>query len=405
MQATPGRASSHDAIVIGAGPAGLSAARALLAGGVRGVVVLERNTEAGGLPRFCGHIGWGVIDFHRCWRGPTYARHLVAAAAGADIRTGQSVTALLPGGEVVVSGQHGSETLRARAVLVAAGIREMSRPARLVSGTRPWGVTSTGAFQDMVYKRGLRPFSRPLIVGSELVSFSALLTARHAGIRPVAMIEANARITARRPGDLFARHLLGVPVRTGTRLVRIEGQGRVSGVVVEQDGVESRIDCDGLILTGRFVPETGVLRSSHLAIDPATGGPAIDTEWRCSDPAYFAAGNVLRPVEHSGAAATEGLRAGESMVRALRGEMPGVAAVPVRARGQLQYVYPQGVTAGSAPVQLFARASAAVDGTLRVTAGGDVLMEKRMRVLPERRLTIDLPPSARRAVALDVELA
>uniref|UniRef100_UPI001953434A FAD-dependent oxidoreductase n=1 Tax=Klebsiella pneumoniae TaxID=573 RepID=UPI001953434A len=59
--------------IIGAGPAGLTAARTLRAAGVDDVLVLERNPECGGLPRFCGHPGWGMIDFHRLWDGPTYA--------------------------------------------------------------------------------------------------------------------------------------------------------------------------------------------------------------------------------------------------------------------------------------------------------------------------------------------
>jgi thioredoxin reductase len=251
----------RSAIIIGGGPAGLSAARTLAKAGHADVLVLERNPEAGGLPRFAGHLGWGVLDFHRLWSGPTYARKLVAAARDVEIRTNASVTALLPGGGVEVSTPAGLEQLRARTVLLAAGIREMPRGARLLSGTRPWGVVSTGAFQEMVYAGGIRPFQRPVIIGTELVSFSAIMTARHAGIRPVAMLEEAPRITARRPGDWIARHVLGVPVHTGTRLVAIEGNPRVEAVLVEHAGQQRRIACDGVILSGRFVPEAALARA------------------------------------------------------------------------------------------------------------------------------------------------
>ena len=80
--------------IIGAGPAGLTAARVLRSGGVDDVLVLERNEEAGGLPRFCGHLGWGLLDFHRLLSGPTYARRLVEAAEGIDIRTNHTVIAI-----------------------------------------------------------------------------------------------------------------------------------------------------------------------------------------------------------------------------------------------------------------------------------------------------------------------
>lgn len=378
-------------IIIGGGPAGLTAARTLVSAGLQDVLVLERNPEAGGLPRFAAHPGWGMLDFHRLWNGPRYARELVHAASGAEIRTNASVVGLQPGGGVEVSTGAGMETLWARAVLLAAGIREMPRSARLLSGTRPWGVVSTGAFQEMVYAGGLRPFQRPVILGTELVSFSALLTARHAGIRPVAMIEPEDRITARRPGDWVARLLLRVPVLTRTRLVAVEGQPRVEAVVVERDGQRERIACDGVILSGRFVPEASLARAAHLAMDSGTGGPAIDTHWRCSDPAFFAAGNVLRPVEHSGAAAQEGAAAARSMLRALGGTLPPPdAAVAVQAAGALRYVYPQRVLPGEGRVRLLARVGTAQQGRLRVSAGGRVLWQRHISALPERRVTIPL---------------
>ena len=50
---------NHDVIIIGAGPAGLSTALRLRELGVKDVVVLERESKAGGVPRHCGHFGFG----------------------------------------------------------------------------------------------------------------------------------------------------------------------------------------------------------------------------------------------------------------------------------------------------------------------------------------------------------
>jgi hypothetical protein len=249
----------------------------------------------------------------------------------------------------------------------------------------------------MVYLGGMRPFNRPLIVGSELVSFSAIMTARHARIQPVAMIEQGDRIVARRPADLLAKALWGVPVLTRTRLLRILGVDRVEGVELERGGALSSLSCDGVIFTGRFLPEAALVQASHLALDKCTGGPMIDSAWRCSDPAYFAAGNILRPVEHSGWAAAEGRSAAHAIVRALAGRLSHrERAVPVRADGNLRYVYPQYLLPDESRSALFARAARAHRGRLRVLADGQEVSSRRVNSLPERRLVIDLPNKALR---------
>ena len=383
---------SRSVIIVGAGPAGLTAARVLREAGITDTLVLDRDVEPGGLPKYCGHFGFGLLDLFRPSTGPAYAQRLCERAAGVEIATGVTALAFEPGG-LLVSGKHGLERISARAVLLATGTREKPRSARLVSGTRPWGVTTTGAFQEMVYKGGIRPFERPVIVGSELVSFSAFLTARHARIRPVAMIEEEARITAPRPCDVLARLVFGTPVLTRARLDGIHGADRVEAVTVVHDGRRREIICDGVIFTGQFVPEATLARSSHIEIDAATAGPVIDNLWRCSDPAFFACGNVLRPVEHSAWASREGALAALAILRSLEGRLPsGENTVVVRPGGLLKYIYPQRLVRGEpGAVRLYGRARRQCRGQLLLLADGRVVAMRRLNALPERRLTIDVP--------------
>src|SRR5262245_17783655 len=315
---------THDVVIVGGGPAGLSAARRLLGMGVGDVVVMEREAEAGGIPRHCGHTGFGIGQYLGLpMRGPDYARRLADSAAGADIRVDTTVTAIEPGGRIrTVHPAEGARIVEGRCVLLATGIRETPRSARLVTGSRPLGVTTTGALQQMVYLKGIRPFTRAVILGSELVSFSVLLTARHAGIKIAAMIEEREHITARRPGDWIARALFGVPVLTGTKLIAIRGGAKVEAVEIERDGRHETIACDGVIFTGRFMPETALLKSGHIALDPGSGGPAIDQFFRTSDPHVFAAGNLLRPVETAGMCWAEGRIAAANIAAALVGALP-----------------------------------------------------------------------------------
>ncbi|HEX9447667.1 MAG TPA: FAD-dependent oxidoreductase, partial [Dongiaceae bacterium] len=280
----------------------------------------------------------------------------------------------------------------------------------LLTGARPWGVMNTGMLQQMIYLQNRTPFKRPVVIGTELVSFSTLLTLRHIGVKPLAMIEANDRITARRPGDLVARYALGVPVLLKTRLVRILGIDRVEGIEIDFGRGSERLDCDGVILTGKFRPETALLAPSHLAIDPYTQGPVVDQLMRCSDPSYFAAGNLLRGIETAGQCFREGAAAAAHIIASLRGGQPPAGTlVPVEALAPLSYVYPQRIDPNQSTdqaVMFKARVMQASRGRLQVHVNGQTVWSQSIQALPERRLSWRLPASALQgANRIDVTIA
>ena len=385
-----------DVAIVGAGPAGLAAAVALRRTGVARVVILEREDEGGGIPRHCGHSPFGFRELGRIMTGPTYARRLVEAAlaAGAELRTRTTVVALGADGQLELATEAGTSRLAARRIILATGARETPRSARLVGGERPLGVLNTGALQSFVQLQRLLPFRRPVVVGTELVSLSAVLTCLTAGARPAAVIEPGDRPVARRPLDLFPR-LCGIPMHYGAEIVDIRGQARVSAVTVRRrDGTLSEIACDGVLFTGRFVPEASLVRASRLAFDPGSGGPAIDQWGRCSDPTCFAAGNLLRPVETAGWCHREGTAIGRSVAHDLSRGLPArTPGLSVRRGAGIKLAVPQLIVPGNgegglAAVQL--RVAHAIAGTLAATAGGATLWQRRRSALPERRLLIPL---------------
>jgi len=385
-----------EVIIIGAGPAGLSAAIELDRLGVKGITVLDREDEAGGIPRHCNHPPYGLREFWRLMRGPAYARRLVAmaTAAGVTIRTRTTVTALHPGGVIDITGPSGAETLSARAVLLATGVRETSRAARLIGGEKPGGVLSTGALQGIVHLNHQRPFQRPVILGTELVAFSALLTCRHAGIRPVAMVEPGTRITARSPAVWLAR-LMRVPVLLNASVSRIAGRARVEHLTLNTPTGPQDLAADGVIVSGQFRPEATLLHGSHLQADPGSGGPVIDLWGRLSDPAYFAAGNLLRPVETAGWCWAEGRRVAHAIHAALAGTLPppGGARLVV-ASDAVRLALPQVLSNASAPGaagRLQLRLARPAKGRLRLMQDGACLYERRINSLPERRITLPIP--------------
>ena len=212
--------------------------------------------------------------------GPRYARTLVerAARAGVDLRTGTPVFSL--------------DDLDADAVILATGVRERPRAARLVPGDRPVGILTTGSLQQLAHA-GRRVGNRAVIVGAEHVSFSAILTLAHVDCRAVAMVTTLPRHQSYGVIKLATASVRRVPVLTGVDVAEIVGRRRVEKVVLT-DG--RTIECDTVVFTGDWIPDNELARRSGLAMDPEINGPTVDSAFRTSDEHVFAIGNLVHRV-------------------------------------------------------------------------------------------------------------
>lgn len=388
-----------EVLIIGAGPAGLSAAVEMARRGVRDVVVVDREADAGGMPRFCPHPTFGLPEFWRPMSGPAYAARLRCLVDPRAIRTATTVTRLSADLETTISSEKGEAVLKPRRILLATGIRETPRSARLVSGERPLNILTTGALQRILAEgRGL-PFRHPVIVGTELVSFSALLSLRDGGAQPVAMIEEGSRIKARRPADLFARWVTGTPILYGATVIRInaaaDNAARLASVTISgPDGSNDVVECDSVVFTGRFTPEAALLGANDELKDPGSRGPAIDQRWRLGVPGLYAAGNLLRPVETAGWCAGEGRAAGASIAADIAAPASRDSRrIAIAANDPVAFTTPSCITTGEAggarQVRLGVRVSRAARGRFVLSADGKPLWRwAPMSVLPERRILL-----------------
>jgi len=324
-----------DVLIVGAGPAGLSAAIELKKLGIKNVLVVEREPEAGGMPRFCHHTGFGRADLWRMYSGPRYARYYreLAEKYGVEICTSTTITGWDTTSELAqgrgifrmnFTSPIGLGIIEANVVLLATGIRERPRAARMIPGTRPQGIFTTGSLQRFVYQEGLPVGKRAVIVGAELVSLSALMTLMYAGVKCAGMTTQEATHQIKFPYVMakwaLVDALTRTPLITNARVANILGCKRVEGIEVTCDSKTFMIECDSLVFTGNWIAENEMARLGGLEINTVTKAPKIETGFRSSVEGIFVAGNLLRGgnfVNTADQCAIEGVQAGKAIAQYL----------------------------------------------------------------------------------------
>ena len=393
-------AKTCDVLIIGAGPSGLAAALELRKLGIKDIVVAEREPEAGGIPRMCGHIGFGLTDLHRVLTGPSYARKYreLADQAGITIHTSTTIT----GWNNVPSPGEGMHTLdftspdgvgsiEAKSVLLATGVRERPRSARLVPGYRPQGVFTTGSLQRFVYEHELPVGKRAVIVGAERVSLSVVLTLMHAGVRVLGMITELPHHQLYLPvflpaKILFADLLARAPILTNSRVTNIFGRQRVEGIeITDLDSGKSKVvECDTIVFTGDWIPENELARQVNITAGEPALGPQVDARFRTSQPGLFAAGNLLRGVETADWAALEGRSAARSIAQFLEDAAWNGVRLGIHAQPPLDWICPNVLSLDALPRRFRIRSHAFRDQdqiTLKITQGQRVLYAQKLRRL------------------------
>jgi len=389
-----------DVIVVGGGPAGLSAAVAAARRVDAKILICEREEVLGGIPRHCVHAGFGIRDLKWNYSGPSYARKLeeMVRATKSEIRTETSVTRVeaQDGSHVVHTvSPRGLQCFSTRTVVLATGCHESTRHARLLPGQRPLGIFSTGALQQFVHLKHIKPGKRAVVLGSEHVSFSAVLTLQKAGVDVAALVEADPYPHSFLPVSWLFQQWFRFPLLLHHQIVDIQGEGRLTGVVVEDlfNGKRQEIACDTLIVSGKFVPEISLAVNSGIAIDQATGGVLADSFLQTSRRGVFACGNVLHGAETADIAALEGKWVGERVAHYLESRSWLTQRLRIQCESPIAWIAPGNLLY---PVVRFPRFLYTMRTQYRVhhavvTARfhGAIIWQKRLGTLtPDRRIHI-----------------
>ena len=260
----------YDVVVAGAGPAGLSAARAAAQKGAR-VAVFDDNPRVGG----------------QVWRqGPGHAPQAPLSEVDVALRKHPNVTVwsstrvvapLETHALLLESAEHGGICVSYGQLILATGARERLLP--FAGWTLP-GVTGAGALQALI--KGGTPVrgERIVIAGSGPLLLAALATARAAGARVVAVAEqAPAAAVARFVASLAAapskllqaaqltRGGAGLPYWTSSVVREARGAGRVEQATILRGSREITLACDRIACGYGLVPNVTLAQALGCALD------------------------------------------------------------------------------------------------------------------------------------------
>ena len=398
----------YDLVIIGGGPAGLSAANAAWEDGCRSICIVERDRELGGILNQCIHNGFGLHYFKEELTGPEYAGRFIEKLkeTGVDVRLDAMVLDITADKQVhIVSTSGGYEVLEAKAVVLAMGCRERTRGAIAIPGTRPAGIFTAGAAQRYLNIEGYMVGRRVVILGSGDVGLIMARRMTLEGAKVLACVEVMPYSGGLTRNIVQCLNDFDIPLYLSHTITDIQGKDRVERVIVSEvgpdrrpiPGTEMTFDCDTVLLSVGLIPENELSRAAGVEMDPRTNGPKVFENMETSIPGVFACGNVLHVHDLVDFVTAEAARAGKAAAACCAGSEKAPERVIELKNGNLVgYTVPQHIHADTdfKTVDVFFRVRA-ICGASRIvvtdSTGAEIAAFKRERMAPGEMENIKLP--------------
>ena len=293
-----------DVLIIGGGPAGLAAAVGAYEGGIRDILILEREDALGGILKQCIHNGFGLHTFKEELTGPEYAQRFIDRVLeyGIPYQLNSMVLDISKDKVVTcVSRENGLQQFEAGSIILCMGCRERPRGALGIPGERCAGIFTAGTAQKLVNLEGYLPGKKVVILGSGDIGLIMARRMTFIGAQVLCCVELMPYSSGLKRNIVQCLNDYNIPLYLSHTVIDISGKDRVEGVTIAEvdsrskpiPGTEQYIECDTLLLSVGLLPENELSEMAGVELSPNTSGAIVDETLQTSVPGIFAAGNVL----------------------------------------------------------------------------------------------------------------
>ncbi|MEA3255336.1 MAG: NAD(P)/FAD-dependent oxidoreductase [Candidatus Altiarchaeota archaeon] len=339
-----------DVVIVGGGPAGLSAAVSVKESGVDNILIIERNESLGGILNQCIHEGFGIEIFKEALTGPEYMQKFIDEVKRLEIPYLLDSMVLDISGDkkLLVSSREGLCEIQAKSIILSMGCRERTRGQICIPGTRPSGIYTAGTAQYFINLGNYRIGKNIIILGSGDIGLIMARRFTLEGARVLAVVEILPYSSGLPRNIVQCLDDFDIPLYLSHTVVNTYGDKKLEAVSIAEvngnckpvEGTMRRIDCDTLLLSVGLIPENELSKKAGVVIDEVTGGAVVDEHLETNVEGIFACGNVLHVHDVVDYVTLEARKAGESAARYVEGKHIEYEMIKVKPGGGVRYVLP-----------------------------------------------------------------
>lgn len=251
--------NKYEIIIVGAGAAGITAAKAAFEKGCRSILVIDSRKEIGGVLRQCTQRGFGPG-----LTGPEYIEKLTEDfPTEVSVLLNAAVISITEDKTMTVSGRVcGVRKFCFEQLILASGCLEIPMGFLPIAGTRPDGIYTAGQVQEMINIQKKHLEDPVVILGSGDLGLIMAEQLSESGIRVKAVIEQKdscGGMTRNRKGIEKYR----IPLYCSSTITEVFGTKRLQAVRIKNSftGVEQDISCKSLLVAAGLRPDRTLLRN------------------------------------------------------------------------------------------------------------------------------------------------